>query len=39
MKDNVSLQEYRVSDGKEVLLKISMNVNEFLQLKNKDKDK
>jgi len=39
MKDNVSLQEYGVFDGKEVLLKISMNVNEFLQLKNKDKDK
>ena len=39
MKDNLSLKEYGVSDGKEVLLKISMNVNEFLQLKNKDKDK
>ena len=37
MEDNESLRKYGVSDGKEVQLKIKMNVNDFLQLENKNK--
>ena len=37
MEDNERLENYGVSDGKEVQLKIKMNVNDFLQLKNKNK--
>ena len=37
MEDNERLEKNGVSDGKEVQLKIKMNVNDFLQLKNKNK--
>ena len=37
MEDNERLEKYGVSRGKEVQLKIKMNVNDFLQLKNKNK--
>ena len=37
MEDNERLEKNGVSNGKEVQLKIKMNVNDFLQLKNKNK--
>ena len=37
MEDNERLEKYGVSRGKEVQLKIKMNVNDLFQLKNKNK--
>ena len=37
MEDNESLEKNGVSGGKELQLKIKMNVNDFLQLKNENK--
>ena len=37
MEDNEKLEKYGVYGGKEVQLKIKMNVNDLFQLKNKNK--
>ena len=38
MQDNESLESNHVSDGKEVKLSINLDVNEFLELKNKNSE-